>query len=108
MNCRPGDLCFIVGTHPSLNINDRIVKLADKPATWCSQFMVWEWQLEEPMDIKPLHRVRSIQSGEVLGAGEVGEVWSVPDCMLRPIRGDGLTDKAVRELYAPSRDEVTS
>lgn len=104
MNCRPGDLAFIVGAEAYLGINDKIVRLSRKPAEYIGSHAFWI--LERPFRITVAVNVKDAR-GSTLAAGQDSLVNRVADANLRPIRGGELTDDEVRELYAPSRDEVS-
>lgn len=106
MNCRPGDVARIVGTCPHLRINDRFVKLANEPCFLL--FGVVHWRLEETLETQVACDGYNIFTGEFIPAGSIGLIVEIPDENLRPIRGDGVTDGEVRELYepAPSTAEV--
>lgn len=100
MNCRPGDLAFIVGLPSGLALNGRPVQLTKEPPFL--MFGVLHWRLE--VVVETVLRVGGWNTftGEYMEAGSIGVVHEVPDENLRPIRGNGVTDDEVRELYAPT------
>ena len=107
MNCKPGDLAWIVGLHPSLGeAEGRIVQLVDAPP------VVYEgepsWQLTKRVDITLVGNGRLGDQRFYLGES----VWfdQLQDKYLRPIRdpGDDASDETLEWLPVPSRDEVTA
>ncbi len=103
MNCRPGDLARIFGTHPALNLSDRIVKLADEPAQLL--FGTPHWRLEEPVYTALSTAGTNVHTGERFAAGERCLARMLPDKYLRPIRhpGPAAVDEVVARLGAAPR-----
>lgn len=108
MNCRPGDLARIVGTHPALGLNDRIVKLADAPAFL--DYGIWHWRLEEELTTTVRSTGFNMLTGHVWFPGDIGYIAEVPDENLRRIDnpGDSAVDEMVERLGAapPTLTEV--
>lgn len=82
MNCKPGDLAIVVR-----NLDGNVGKLLHverpfpKPGWWICT---------------PLGTFHTADVGDTRG------LICAADSALRPIRGDGVTDDEVTELYAPS------
>lgn len=96
MNCRPGDLARIVGLHPCLRLNDKIVKLADEPPFM--QLGAPHWRLETPIELTLEVNAFNSLSGERWSRGSKVVLEEVPDQHLRPIRDPG--SDAVDEIVA--------
>lgn len=104
MNCRPGDLAFIVGLDPRLGINGKPVQLTNEPPAIVGGMIVWK--LTSTLRVVCPKVGVNMSTGEVLLPGDVLVSDVMADPYLRPIRGGDVSDDEVRELYATSSDEV--
>lgn len=105
MNCKPGDLAWIVGLHPSLaEAEGRIVQLVDAPPVMHEGEP--SWQLAKRVDITLVGNGR--RGGQRFYIGE--SVWfdQLQDKYLRPIRdpGDDAQDETLQWKQVPNCDEV--
>lgn len=104
MNCRPGDLAIIRGVEPRMGLNGRPVELANEPAFMSGGYACWK--LAKRIELTMPVNGHSTMTGQHFAKGEAVYIAEMPDCFLRPIRGDDISDEEVRELYAPNCDEV--
>jgi hypothetical protein len=101
LNCWPGALARIVlpPLHLKLNevLNDKIVKLADRPSFVAYGFP--QWELEEPLWL--------VLSTGFLGRPETNIILSIEDKYLRPILNPGEHEVDEVLIYAGAPlDEV--
>lgn len=99
MNCKPGDMAVVVKDecyliHPWTL--ERVQLL--KPGTIVRVMRLGTrdgyWEIEEPLYISFRF--------PVAGNTGVAVISAISDDLLRPLRGDGVSDDEVRELYTPS------
>lgn len=104
MNCKPGDLAWIVGLHPSLaEAEGRIVQLVDAPPVMYDGEPTW--QLAKRVDITLVGNGRRGDQRFYIGES----VWfdQLQDKYLRPIRdpGDDAQDETLSWLPVPSTEK---
>lgn len=106
MNCRPGDLAFIVGVHPALNLNGRPVRLAASPAFLLAGEP--HWKLETPLVTRPTAGGTNVFTGQYIPKDSICRVEEMPDMYLRPIRPqrNDAVDEMVR-LVGPAPMTLT-
>lgn len=102
LNCRPGDLAWIVGVAPACReLNDRIVKLKDQPP-FTDIYGDVCWELEEILVFRISTAMRHPLTGENFDVGAKVSLGNIEDKYLRPIRGGETHEestKAIRELH---------
>ncbi len=107
MNCKPGDLAWIIcdeaGDGRNLGLVVEVLRLLPPcGCSRCAQAPSAAWEC--------------VSTGrEIVGQVILGPIAfitrshraDIPDAWLKPIPKDGLTDEEVRELYAPGEREVS-
>lgn len=107
MNCKPGDIARLVGFPPDLKMNDKLVKLADKPPVAIGGIVQWVLSEKLQITVPPTVRMR-LSDGSIFPSGAAIGISSLADFHLRPIRDPGVD--AVDETLVPGyvRDEATA
>jgi hypothetical protein len=105
MNCKPNDRAVIVFDECSENIGAFVTVRALDPLSGLYYSNCWTFdEASRPLrhlcvmtkqQLKPPFRSSFENGGHAL----------IPDSWLIPIRGDGITDEEVRDLYAPKQTE---
>jgi hypothetical protein len=88
MNCRPGDLAFIVGLPALFGLNDKPVKLANLPPVIWMPGTPPQWRLEAPVFFRATRNVVDL-AGTRYFAGDLVGIDALADGNLRPIRDPG-------------------
>jgi len=105
MNCRKGDLAFIVGLMPALDgANDRVVRCIEQSEGLGEETM---WRLDRDIELVLPVDGRCSRTNTFFPAGSVVYFDELPDRHLRPIRG-GLVDAYDARVPLVTRLEVTA
>jgi hypothetical protein len=97
MNCRPGDLAFIVRVHAATKLSDRIVKLTEEPPLIAGG--IPHWNLEKPVSVVFDHDTEDVV-GHHFPAGVPIFIQAIADRSLRPIRDPGKDAVDETLIYA--------
>lgn len=112
MNCRPGDLAFVID--PPYVDNKRTGERIQLVRRWTVVRVTHlteanmgvlpgesplVWDIEEPIPVSVRFSTGTMFCGLIEG---------LADEALRPLRADGVTDEEVRELYTPSSTKETA
>lgn len=98
MNCKPGDLAFVVREDKGCEQNiGLIVKVLDRELCDGDE---WRVVCEYSQMVAYWAHTNKATPGRV---GE--EIW-IPDSYLRPIRPGDISDEEVRDLYLPKVPEA--
>jgi hypothetical protein len=95
MNCKPGDLAFVISDDFPENVGRMVSVLRRVPDTFLqSNLLCWEVEVAGSTPLRVYERDKvSIGSAMVCGTY---------DYQLRPIRAPGITTEEVKELFSPS------
>lgn len=106
MNCKPGDLCVVIEVPNVVNTRTgekipamrlgtvvRVVRLKEANVIIDPAGNLLVWEFEEPVPFSVEFSTGEQFSGAIAGMG---------DEVLRPLRGNGVTDEEVLELFEPT------
>lgn len=104
MNCKPGQLAWIIRDDAGDGRNLGLVVKVAHPSTPCS----CSHCAQMPVSWHCVSQGRKIIAHVFVFTVETMEA-EIPDAWLKPFPedGDGVSDEEVRELYAPSAGELT-
>jgi hypothetical protein len=101
MNCKPGDLAFIVGDHPTHpeSLDGAIVEVLY--ASPIGSFYLPDGQLSRGSANSWVIKFQNPRTVRLTRSTRTALYAGCPDSHLRPIRGGTVTDEEVAELWLP-------
>lgn len=95
---KPGGMAFI---NAKVNEGEGSIALVNRVVRTVRSYDGDFWEIDPPQAFTITKHARNAKSGLSMKPGDVVRSIGIRDEYLTPIKGDGVTDEEVRELFSP-------